>query len=212
MDVAYVKEQIEYLFDQELIDEIIKAGEYKEFSAGEELMDIGQQITHFPILLSGSLKIMTEDEEGNELLLYYLEVGDTCAMTLQCCLRDSKSKIRAVAEEPVRIILVPVQLMEDWIVRHQSWRRFVFDSYNNRLNEMLEAVDNLAFRNLEERTYKYLRDKALINSSSQLRITHHEIARDLNTSRVVISRLMKKLESQGKISHDRNVVNICEFS
>jgi CRP/FNR family transcriptional regulator len=212
MDVAYVKEQLEYLFSEELIDEIIRYGQYKEFEAGAELMAIGQQITHFPILLSGSLKIMTEDDEGNELLLYYLEMGDTCAMTLQCCLRDSKSKVRAVAEEPVRLILVPVQLMEEWIVQHQSWRRFVFDSYNNRLNEMLEAIDNLAFRNLEERLYKYLRDKALINSSSRLRITHHEIARDLNTSRVVISRLMKKLESQGKISQDRNLVNICEFA
>ncbi|MGB3183343.1 MAG: Crp/Fnr family transcriptional regulator [Cyclobacteriaceae bacterium] len=212
MDIAYVKDQIEYLFSPELIDEITKAGDYREFDAGAELIDIGQQISHFPILLSGSIKIMTEDEEGNELLLYYLEMGDTCAMTLQCCLRDSKSKVRAVAEEPVRIIMVPVELMEDWIVRHQSWRRFVFDSYNNRLSEMLEAVDNLAFSNLEERLYKYLRDKALINSSSRLRITHHQIASDLNTSRVVISRLMKKLEEQGKITHDRNVVDINEFA
>ncbi|MFA0960429.1 Crp/Fnr family transcriptional regulator [Roseivirga sp. BDSF3-8] len=212
MDVSFVKDQIEYLFEPELIDEIIEKGEYREFDQGAELMDIGQQITHFPLLLSGSLKIMTEDEEGNELLLYYLEMGDTCAMTLQCCLKENKSKIRAIAEEKTRMILIPVALMEEWIVRYQSWRRFVFDSYNNRLNEMLEAVDNLAFRNLEERLYKYLRDKALINSNAQLRITHHQIAQELNTSRVVISRLMKKLEQQGKITHDRNMVSVSEFA
>lgn len=212
MDAQLVKNEFQYLFEEGLIEEIIKVGELREFKAGAELMDIGQQITHFPILLSGSLKIMTEDEEGNELLLYYLEMGDTCAMTLQCCLKDSKSKIRAIAEEPTRMIMVPVHLMEDWVVRFPSWRRFVFDSYNNRLNEMLEAIDNLAFHNLEERLYKYLRDKALINSSSELRITHHEIARELNTSRVVVSRLMKKLEGQGKIHHDRNVVTINEFA
>ncbi len=211
MDVL-VKQHFELLFEAPLIEEILQLGDFKEFESDDELMDIGQDITHFPLIISGSLKVMTENENGNELLLYYLEMGDTCAMTMQCCLKSSKSKIRVTAEDLTKVVFIPVHKMEEWIVKYPSWRRFVFDSYNNRLNEMLESIDNLAFTNLEGRLYKYLKDKALINSSSELKITHHQIAADLNSSRVVISRLMKKLENEGKITQDRNWVSVKEFA
>ncbi len=211
MDVL-VKQHFELLFEAPLIEEILQLGDFKEFESDDELMDIGQDITHFPLIISGSLKVMTENENGNELLLYYLEMGDTCAMTMQCCLKSSKSKIRVTAEDLTKVVFIPVHKMEEWIVKYPSWRRFVFDSYNNRLNEMLESIDNLAFTNLEGRLYKYLKDKALINSSSELKITHHQIAADLNSSRVVISRLMKKLENEGKITQDRNWVLVKEFA
>lgn len=207
-----IKQQFEFLFEDALIDEILKLGEFKEFDVDDEIIDIGQQITHFPLVVSGSLKVMTEDEKGNELLLYYLEMGDTCAMTMQCCLKSSKSKIRVTAEDITKMVFIPVKKMEEWIVKYPSWRRFVFDSYNNRLNEMLESIDSLAFTNLESRLYKYLKDKALVNSSPELKITHYQIADELNSSRVVISRLMKKLENEGKITQDRNRVSINEFA
>lgn len=211
MDVL-VKQHFELLFEAPLIEEILQLGDFKEFESDDELMDIGQDITHFPLIISGSLKVMTENENGNELLLYYLEMGDTCAMTMQCCLKSSKSKIRVTAEDLTKVVFIPVHKMEEWIVKYPTWRRFVFDSYNNRLNEMLESIDNLAFTNLEGRLYKYLKDKALINSSFELKITHHQIAADLNSSRVVISRLMKKLENEGKITQDRNWVSVKEFA
>lgn len=207
-----IKRQFEFLFEEELIDEILKLGDFKEFAIDQEIMDIGQEITHFPLVISGSLKVITEDEKGNELLLYYLEMGDTCAMTMQCCLKSSRSKIRVTAEDITKVVFIPVQKMEEWIVKYPTWRRFVFDSYNYRLNEMLESIDNLAFTNLEGRLYKYLKDKSLINSSPELRITHHQIADELNSSRVVISRLMKKLEHEGKIKQDRNKVVVTELA
>lgn len=207
-----IKQQFEFLFEAPLIDEILKLGDFKKFKIDDEIIDIGQEITHFPLVVSGSLKVITEDERGNELLLYYLEMGDTCAMTMQCCLKSSKSKIRVISEDTTSIVFIPVQKMEEWIVKYPTWRRFVFDSYNNRLNEMLESIDNLAFTNLEGRLYKYLKDKALINQSSELKITHHQIAQDLNSSRVVISRLMKKLEHDGQITQDRNRVSVVEFA
>lgn len=206
-----VKQHFEFLFEEPLIEEILKFGDFKEFKIDDELMDIGQEITHFPLVVSGSLKVMTEDETGNELLLYYLEMGDTCAMTLQCCLKSSKSKIRVTAEDITKVVFIPVQKMEEWIVKYPTWRRFVFDSYNNRLNEMLESIDNLAFTNLEGRLYKYLKDKAMVASNAELKITHHHIAHELNSSRVVISRLMKKLEHEGKITQDRNKVVVTEL-
>jgi len=212
METATVQNQFEFLFEKELIDEILELGQQKEFGAGDELMDIDQEITHFPLVLNGSLKVMTENDEGNELLLYYLEMGDTCAMTLQCCLKNSRSKIRVTAEGKTSVVFIPIEKMEEWIVKYSSWRRFVFDSYNNRLNEMLESIDSLAFQNLEERLYKYLKDKVMVNGSEELKITHQQIAIDLNSSRVVISRLMKKLEQQNQIKQDRNRIVFKEFS
>ncbi len=212
MGESAIHEQLQHLFEEDLIDEIIKQGSQRHFELGEELIDVGQSITHFPIVLSGSLKVITEDENGNELLLYYLEMGDTCAMTLQCCLNHSKSKIRVIAEAESEAILVPIERMEEWIVRFPSWRRFIFNSYHERMNEMLEAIDNLAFKNLEGRLYTYLKDKAMITGSARLKTTHQQIASELNTSRVVISRLMKKLEQQNKITSERNCIRVSEFT
>jgi len=212
MDATDIRSHFEHLFEKDLTNQIIKEGSLGHYEPGQELMDIGQEIKFFPIVINGSLKVMTENEEGQELLLYYLEMGDTCAMTLQCCLNNAKSKIRVVAESPTDLVMIPIQRMEEWIVKFPSWRHFIFNSYNERLNEMLEAIDNLAFENLEGRLYKYLKDKAMINGSPRLKITHTMVATELNTSRVVISRLMKKLEQQEKIRNERNCILVKEFS
>jgi len=205
-------EKFQYLFEAELINEICEAGILRKFKEGEVIMDIGQTITHMPLVLSGSVKIMTEDEEGNDLLLYYLELGDTCAVTLNCCTRASKSSVRAMTETYAELLFVPVQKMEEWMVKYSKWRAFVLDSYNTRLNEMLEAIDNLAFNNMEERLIKYLKDKVWVNKSPELHITHYQIANDLHSSRVVISRLMKKLEKDNLIVQHRNKVEVLNYA
>lgn len=211
MEKKIIEQKFAHLFENDLIEEISKVGALQSFQSGAELMDIGEEVKYFPLVAQGSLKVMTEDSEGHELLLYYLEMGDTCAMTLQCCLGSTRSKIRVVAEEPTDVVLLPIGLMEEWIAQYPAWRRFIFSSYHERLNEMLEAIDKLAFQNLEERLFDYLKDKAMINGSAELKTTHKQIAHELNTSRVVISRLMKKLEQQGKISSDRNCIQVKEF-
>lgn len=208
---THLHERFQYLFEEELINEICKAGELRNVAADELLMQIGQPITHMPLIVSGSLKVLTEDEQGDELLLYYLELGDTCAMTLNCCSRQSKSAISAVTEEPSEILFIPVAKMEEWMIKYASWRNFVLESYNSRMNEMLEAIDSLAFHNMEERLTKYLRDRAMVMHGGELKITHHHIANDLHSSRVVISRLMKKLEKDGIIKQQRNLVELLEF-
>lgn len=204
-------EKFQYLFEEELINEICTNGQVKSFSEGDTLMDTGQLLTHMPLMISGSVKIMKEDKEGNELLLYYLELGDTCAVTLSCCTKPTKSSIRAVVESNAEILFIPVGKMEDWMVKYRTWRNFVLDSYNLRLTEMLDAIDNLAFHNMDERLYKYLRDKVMVTNESKLHVTHLQIANDLHSSRVVISRLMKKLETDGKIIQHRNFVEVLEF-
>ncbi|RBA27629.1 Crp/Fnr family transcriptional regulator [Flavobacterium tibetense] len=200
-----------YIFEEALIDEIVKVATYKEFKADDYLIEIGDYIKTMPLLLNGAIKILREDENGDELLLYFLERGDTCAMTLTCCMGQSKSRIRAIAETNGAMVMIPVEKMEEWLTKYKTWRNFVFDSYNIRLMEMLEAIDTLAFMNLDERLYKYLTDKAKVIGDTEIHTTHQVIAYEMHTSRVVISRLLKALEIQGKIKLHRNKIEILEF-
>jgi CRP/FNR family transcriptional regulator len=200
-----------YIFEEALIDEIVKVATYKEFKADDYLIEIGDYIKTMPLLVNGAIKILREDENGDELLLYFLERGDTCAMTLTCCMGQAKSRIRAIAETDGSLLMIPVEKMEDWLTKYKTWRNFVFDSYNVRLMEMLEAIDTLAFMNLDERLYKYLTDKAKVIGNTEIQNTHQEIAYEMHTSRVVISRLLKALEIEGKIKLHRNKIEILQF-
>lgn len=195
-----------FIFEKELLEEIAESGVLKSATEGETIMNIGDYITSMPLLLEGAIKILREDKDGNELLLYFLERGDTCALTLSCCLGQTRSEIRAVAERDTQYIMVPIGKIEEWTTRFKSWRNFVFESYQSRLSEMLETIDTLAFMNMDQRLLRYLQDKAKINQSQELQVTHQQIAYDLNTSRVVISRLLKRLEMEKKILLQRNFI------
>ena len=121
---------------------------------------------------------------------------------------ETKSEIRAVAETDTRIIMIPIQKMQEWMHKYKSWQSFILQSYHERMKELLEAVDTIAFLKMDERLYKYLRDKAMVNRDDLLKTTHQEIAQDLHTSRVVVSRLLKKLETENKIKLHRNSIKI----
>lgn len=203
-----IREKYGSHFEEKLLDEIIEVSTIKDFTEGERLMEIGEYIKKIPLLLSGAIKIIREDQREGEIVLYYIEEGDTCAMTLTCCLGETKSQVRAIAETEGAVILVPVSKMDDWLVRYKSWRNFVLASYNNRMNELLTAVDSLAFMNMEERLCKLLQDKAKIYNSTFINNTHQELAEELNTSRVVISRILKTLENQGIIRLNRKYIEL----
>ena len=165
----------------------------------------------YPLLLNGAIKISRLDNQGEEILLYFLESGDACTMTMTCCMGNKKSEIRAVAEKDTTLVMIPVQKMENWIERFPRWRAFVFESYNTRFNELLESIDSLAFMNMHDRLYKYLKDKVMVNQTTSLETTHQKVANDLHTSRVVISRLMKALEKDGLIKINRNKIEVLKF-
>ena len=206
-----LKEAYGFLFEEELLTEIAETGITRKIAAGEKIIEFGDYVKGMPLLLNGAIKILREDDDGNELLLYFLERGDTCAMTLNCCLGQTKSEIRAVAETDTSFIMLPISKMEDWTIKYKSWRNFVFESYHSRLSEMLDTIDTIAFLNMDERLMKYLRDKGKVNANENIQSTHQEIAYDLHTSRVVISRILKKLENEGKIILKRNHIRILDL-
>lgn len=199
-----------HIFEKELLEEINQVGTFKEIPEGFKLIEIGEYIKSMPLLISGAIKVLREDADGDELLLYFLERGDTCAMTLSCCIGQTKSEIRAVAELDTKLIMIPIQKMEEWTGKYRTWRNFVFESYHHRLLEMLEAIDSIAFLKLDERLLKYLNDKVKITNDQMVNTTHQEIAYELHTSRVVISRLLKNLEKLGRIKLHRNKIEILD--
>lgn len=200
-----------HLFEEELFAEILSIGEYKKVEEGTELIDIGNYIKFMPLVISGAIKILREDENGDELVLYFIEQGDTCAMTITCCLGESKSKIRAVAERETELLMIPIQKIGEWMNTYKTWQSFILQSYHERMQELLEAIDTIAFLNMDERLLKYLKDKAKVNRNDVIQVTHKEIANDLHTSRVVISRLLKKLEKKDKIILQRNQIHLLEI-
>lgn len=161
-----------FMFEDALIEEIAQIGKYQCLKRGELLMEIGSFIKYMPLLLNGSVKIVREDKEGNELLLYFIERGDTCAFSLTCCIGNKKSEIKAQVVEDVEIILIPVEKLDEWICKYQTWKNFIFESYNVRLDEMLETIDSLAFMKMDERLYKFLTDKVKLIGSTNITNTH----------------------------------------
>jgi CRP/FNR family transcriptional regulator len=206
--IQELKASYGHLFEDALINEILQVGTYKDVPEGFKLIEVGSYVQGMPLLISGAIKVLRDDKNGDELLLYYLEQGDTCSMTMTCCMGQTKSEIRAIAETDTKLIMVPIQKMEEWTSKYKSWRHFVFDSYHNRLNELLHTMDSIAFDNMDERLLNYLKEKARVNNENTLRNTHQEIAYELHTSRVVISRLLKILENLGRIVLHRNYIEI----
>jgi CRP/FNR family transcriptional regulator, anaerobic regulatory protein len=203
-----VEEAVGFMLEKELVQEIATVGLLRKAKAGQTLMHIGDPFTHMPILLQGAIKIMREDKEGNELLLYYLERGDTCTMSLSCCMGNKKSKIHAIAEEDSELVMIPVAYLDAWLCSYQSWKAFVFEAIRLRMDEFLETIDSIAFMSMDERLLKYLHDRVRVLGKPEIETTHQQIADDLHTSRVVVSRLIKQLEHNGRVKLGRNHIEV----
>ena len=200
-----------YVLESELIEEMSEVARFRETITDEVVVNVGDNLKLIPILISGSIKISREDNDGNELLLYYIESGDTCAMTLQCCSSKSNSEIKATSMEPSVMFMFPAQMMEYWMDKYKSWREYIISSYHMRLTEIMETVDAIAFLKLDERLLKYLNDQAKLLGTLEIHHTHQQIADDLHSSRVVISRLLKQFENKGIIELYRNNIVIKQF-
>lgn len=195
-------------FEPELLEEIINVGEVKFYREGDVMIEVGDKVNFVPLLLRGVFKIIRSGDEENEVAVYFLERGDTCASTFINFINTTKSPVRAVAETDSEVILISSEYFDSWMAKYKSFRDYVIESYNIRLKEMLEAIDVMAFMKMDKRIYKYLIDRAQVLRQTTLNITHQQIAYDLSTSRVVVSRLLKQIENEGKIEIMRNRIEL----
>nr|WKN35667.1 Crp/Fnr family transcriptional regulator [Tunicatimonas sp. TK19036] len=194
--------------EPKLVEEILAVGRLKKVKAGGVVISPGSEGREMPIVLEGLLKVMRQDKNGNEVFLYFLEGGETCAMSITCCLQNKKTAFHVLAEEDSTLWMIPLNYLDTWMVKYPSFRKFVFDSYQTRFDELLNTIDSVVFLRMDERLYKYLLDKKQASGSYEIHKTHEQIANELNTSRVVISRLLKKLEKEQKIEQYRNRIEV----
>lgn len=194
-------------FEAGLRDAIMEEGTYREFASGEELMREDQFIRSFPIVISGLIKVCRTDEAGNELLLYYLRPGEVCTVTLICCMDRTRSRVKATAEDKTEAILVPVELLDSWMTEYQTWKEYVMHSMQKRFDELLEALDSIAFLKMDERLEKFFTDRYKSTGSSLYEGSHQDIAQAMNSSREVISRLLKQMEKKEMVSLSRGRID-----
>lgn len=203
-----IVEQFKSIFEPELVKALDKNARFVEMKAGETILDIGQTVRTMPIILSGTVKVSRIDEDGKELLLYYVNPNESCAMTFTCCMQQYPSEVKAVAEEDVQMLTIPVNFMDEWLVKYPTWKSFVMKTIRNRFHEMLNVIDQIAFQKLDERLVYYLKEKSKVTGSTLINLSHEQIASELATTRVVISRLLKALENDKKVLLYRNQIKL----
>lgn len=194
------------IYDQALRDEISTASQLKSFGKNEDIVSADSYVKFIPLVVAGSLSVFRIDDEGNELFLYHVRNGNTCAESLVCATQSHKSKIRAITNEPTEIIAIPITSMPKLMMNYQNWHQFVISAYDTRLNNLMETIDMIAFHKMDERLMDYLEKEAQVHGTNELHITHQEIATAIHTSREVISRLLKQLEKQGEVELGRNKI------
>ncbi len=208
MTAQELKQALPNLTDPKLLDRLLEKGQFSTFEPGKTLMEPGQFVKAVPLVLEGSIKIMRVDEDGKELFLYYLETGETCALSLTCCSAARPSEIKAIVEEKASLLFIPIQVHEQLVDEFKQWKDFVSTTYQHRFQEMLTVLDAVAFKRMDERLMSYIVTKMKQLKSNELHTTHQEIANELGTAREVISRLLKQLEKKKWIELGRNVIYI----
>lgn len=207
LSVAEFQQVFPDIYERSTVEVILETAKLKKLRADDWMVDIGDPILYMPLLLKGQLRILREDEEGHELLLYYIRPGETCAMSLTCCSGNAVSNVRAVAEEDTELLLLPIQIIDEWTTKYPSFKSFILKTYQKRFEELLNTIDSIAFHNLDDRLSQLLKQKSE-KEGSELKTTHQELANQLNSSREVISRLLKQMERKGKIQMGRNKITL----
>ena len=204
MDINSIKQLFPTL-EEGLYDEIIQHGIIKEVKAGETLLKVGQTIRSTMLIINGLVKLYREDDEGKEFFIYHLDAGQACSLSMVCAAKHETSEVLAKALTDATVLAIPLEFMDQWMGKYKSWYQFVITSYRNRFEELLKTIDAIAFTGMDERLEYYLK-KQVEKLGSNFKITHQEIANDLNSSREVISRLLKKMEAKNWLAIHRNSI------
>lgn len=194
-------------FSNEIIKLLKEKASIQAIPEGTVMMRTGQYVKNTILVLRGKIKVYREDEEGGEFFMYYLQPGQACAISMICATKNETSQITAKVMEEAEVIMIPLQLMDKWMMEHRSWYEFVLDTYRKRFEEVLLVIDSIAFKAMDERLEIYLQRQKEACLCDDIHLSHQEIATDLNTSREVISRLLKKMEQKGLIKLHRNHIS-----
>ena len=204
MEISRIKNVFPNL-EMELYAEIANHSTIKEVKAGDILLRVGQTIRSTLLILDGIVKLYREDEEGKEFFIYHLNAGQACSLSMVCATKQETSEVLAKALTDATVLSIPLHFMDQWMSKYKSWYQFVVTSYRDRFEELLKTIDAIAFSNMDQRLENYL-EKQVENLGNNLKMTHQDIATDLNSSREVISRLLKKMEAKGWVIIHRNSI------
>jgi CRP/FNR family transcriptional regulator len=196
----------ENIFHTLLKKEVDEAGQVKTFSAGAVIVNFNSYISSIPIILSGSIKVIRTDDEAKEILLYYIKPGESCIMSFLAGINNDTSKIKAIVEEDVELLLIPVDKAKQWIREFPEWADFIFNLYQKRFEELLEVVTSVAFQKADIRLLNLLNQKSSLYKSKEIKVTHQQLADESGLSREAVSRVLKQMENEKLISIKRNKI------
>ncbi len=208
LTMVNIRQAFTHTFEPALVQEMHQFGEIKTFKEGDIIMDYGKYIRMMPMIIKGTVKVLRKDERGKEILLYYLSSNESCSMAYSCCMEAKKSEVKAIAEDDVELMAIPHIKLDEWLCKYQSWKNYIMRSFNERFLELLKSIESIAFQKLDERLIAYLKEKQRLSGSNVIKVSHSLIAEELATSRVVVSRLLKQLENDGKILLYRNEIKL----
>ena len=197
--------------DPDLNSEIEKNAKRKVIPRGSVLIKPGDEIVFIPIVMKGSIRIIRQDSDGQEVFLYHLYPGQTCAMSLTCCQSGKSSMIKAIAEDDAEILQIPIKLTEDWY-KYSEWKAYISNNYNNRFAELMQVIDLIAFSNMDKQLLHYLEERSKALNTRVLEITHQEIADELHAHREAISRLLRNMEQKKMVRLGRNNIEVLTTS
>ena len=191
-----------------MLSKLFEYGQQKSFKEGDIILNENAYIKSVPIIISGSMRVMRTDDDGRELLLYYIKSGESCIMSFLGGLHDDTSKVKAIAEEAAEVLFVPVDKVREMIKEFPEWTEYIFKLYHKKFEELLDVVNAVAFKKMDERLLNFLKKKCEINDKKTIHITHEQIAQELGSARVVISRLLKQMEDLNLIELGRNNITL----
>jgi CRP/FNR family transcriptional regulator, anaerobic regulatory protein len=204
--LKYLKNQFPF-FENDLMLDICRRGSINNVPANSKLMEPGKYIKFLPLLCDGLIEIYRDDTDSREALLYFLKPGEVCTSFLACCVTDYKSEIHARALENSILITIPINDTDEWLTKYSTWKNFIFSQYRMRFNELLETIDSLAFLSMDKRLIRFFITLHKTTNKTTFDGSHSDIAQSLSTSREVISRLLKTLENQNKVTLSRNKID-----
>lgn len=196
------------IFQSDLVKEIENSGNLKHFEAGDTIVNMDSYIKHIPVVISGSMKVIRTEEDGREILLYYLRPGESCIVSILAGMKNETSKIKAIVEEDAEIMLIPADKAKEWVRKYPEWTDFIFNLYQKRFEELLEVVNSVAFQKIDTRLLHLIKQKTQLYQSKEISVTHQQLADELGITREATSRVLKQMEKENLLILSRNKIEL----